>query len=402
MLKGKRILVGICGGIAAYKSADLVSRLKKKGACVKVIMTKNAGEFITPITLASLSGNKVATDMFSCPQDWDIQHISLAQWAEYIIIAPATANFIGKAASGIADDLLTTTVMASKAMVIAVPAMNTNMYNNPIVGRNIESLATHNGYLFFGPASGHLACGDTGTGKMEEPTAIVEYVERLTNASRSYEGKTVLVTAGPTREALDPVRFLTNGSSGKMGYSIAGAAAARGARVILISGPTHLQPPASVEFVPVVSAVDMYNAVMDSYKECDIVIKTAAVSDYRPAVAYNHKMKKTQNEISLDMVRNPDILAQLGKDKGKRILVGFAAESIDIIEYAKDKIKKKNLDMIVANDITQEGAGFNSNTNEGFILDSNGGMEQLTRMDKMEMANIILDKIACLFGKDNQ
>lgn len=402
MLKGKRILVGICGGIAAYKSADLVSRLKKKGACVKVIMTKNAGEFITPITLASLSGNKVATDMFSCPQDWDIQHISLAQWAEYIIIAPATANFIGKAASGIADDLLTTTVMASKAMVIAVPAMNTNMYNNPIVGRNIESLATHNGYLFFGPASGHLACGDTGTGKMEEPTAIVEYVERLTNASRSYEGKTVLVTAGPTREALDPVRFLTNGSSGKMGYSIAGAAAARGARVILISGPTHLQPPASVEFVPVVSAVDMYNAVMDSYKECDIVIKTAAVSDYRPAVAYNHKMKKTQNEISLDMVRNPDILAQLGKDKGKRILVGFAAESIDIIEYAKDKIKKKNLDMIVANDITQEGAGFNSNTNEGFILDSNGGMEQLTRMDKMEMANIILDKIACLFGKGNQ
>ena len=400
MLKGTRIVVGISGGIAAYKSADLVSRLRKKGALIKVVMTKRAEEFITPLTFSSLSGNEVATDMFSCPKEREIQHISLAHWAEYIIIAPATANFIGKVASGIADDLLTTTVMASKAGVVIVPAMNTNMYNNPIVQRNIEDLSRH-GYLFFGPAEGNLACGDKGTGRMEEPEAIVEYMEGLAGVKGDLENRTVLVTAGPTREALDPVRFLSNASSGRMGYSIAGTAARRGARVILISGPTNLEPPPSVEFVPVVSALDMYNEVMRRFPECDVAIKTAAVSDYRPASVSQHKIKKTGDGMSLALVRNPDILSELGKIKGGRILVGFAAESTNLLEYAREKINKKNLDLIVANDITRKGTGFDSDANEGYILDSAGATEELPRMSKMQMADIILDKVVSLLGKDS-
>ncbi len=400
MLNGTRIVVGISGGIAAYKSADLVSRLRKKGAQVKVVMTKRAEEFITPLTLRSLSGNEVATDMFSCPKEWEIQHISLAQWAEYIIIAPATANIIGKVASGIADDLLTTTVMATKAGVVMVPAMNTDMYNNPIVQRNIELLSRH-GYLFFGPAAGNLACGDKGTGRMEEPAAIVEFIERLAGTKGDFRGRTVLVTAGPTREALDPVRFLSNASSGKMGYCIAGAAARRGARVVLISGPTHLEPPPPVEFVPVVSALEMYNEVMRRFPECDVAIKTAAVSDYRPASVSQNKIKKTGGGMTLDLVRNPDILSELGKIKCDRILVGFAAESTNLLEYARKKIEQKNLDLIVANDITREGAGFGSDANGGYLLDAKGGTEELPLMGKIQMAEIILDKVASLLGKDS-
>jgi phosphopantothenoylcysteine decarboxylase/phosphopantothenate--cysteine ligase len=400
LLQDKRIVVGICGGIAAYKSADLVSRLRKKGAQVRVIMTDKAQEFITPLTLRTISGYKVATDMFSCPQEWEIQHISLAQWAEYIVIAPATANLIGKVASGIADDLLTATVMATRATVVIVPAMNTNMYNNPIVQRNIQSL-TRDGYLFFGPAKGSLACGDEGDGRMEEPSAIVEYLESLAAQKRDFENRTVLVTAGPTREALDPVRFLTNASSGKMGYSVARAAARRGARVILISGPTDIEPPPSVELVPVVTALDMYEKVMQYFPDCDVVIKTAAVSDYRPAVYSGEKIKKTEGRFTIEMVRNPDILAELGRKKKGQILVGFAAESANVIDYARDKLKSKNLDLVVANDITREGAGFAGDTNQGYLLDAKGGIQQLPAMTKDRMAEIILDKVAQLLGKDS-
>jgi phosphopantothenoylcysteine decarboxylase/phosphopantothenate--cysteine ligase len=396
LLKDKKILVGICGGIAAYKSADLVSRLRKKGARIRVVMTRNAREFISPLTLETLSEDRVASDMFSFDRHWEIEHISLAKWADYIIVAPATANFIGKAASGIADDLLTTTVMASKAEVIIVPAMNTNMYINTIVQENIQGLV-QKGYLFIGPVKGGLACGDKGMGKMVEPSAIVEYLEGLISKRQDLSGKTVLVTAGPTREVLDPVRYLTNASSGRMGYSIARAAAQRGAKVYLISGPTHLPPPPSVEFRPVVSAVEMYNAVMELFPRCDAVIKTAAVSDYRPDRVHNEKIKKSEGRIVLELVRNPDILFELGKNKGEKILVGFAAESERLQEYATDKLKNKNLDLIVGNDITREGAGFGSETNQGFLLDARGELQHLPQMSKEQMADIILDKVAFFF-----
>lgn len=398
MLKDTRIVVGVCGGIAAYKSADLISRLRKKGAQVKAIMTKSAQEFITPLTLKSLSGNVVAADMFSPPSVREILHISLGKWADYLIIAPATANFIGKVASGIADDLLTATVMATASKVIIVPAMNINMYNNPIVQHNIEFL-TRKGYQFFGPAEGDLACGDKGTGRMEEPISIVEYLEGLEKAGKDLEGTTVLVTAGPTRENLDPVRFLSNASSGRMGYSVADIAAKRGARVILISGPTNLQPPPSVEFVPVISASEMYKEVMHRFPQCDVVVKTAAVSDYRPSKISKDKIKKTGNGFCLDLVRNPDILHELGKVKGDCILVGFAAESTNVLEHAREKVQNKNLDLIIANDITRKGTGFESDANEGYILDAKGGVEKLPYMSKLKMAEIILDKVALLLNK---
>jgi phosphopantothenoylcysteine decarboxylase/phosphopantothenate--cysteine ligase len=395
MLRDKRILVGICGGIAAYKAAELVSRLKKKGALIKVVMTKNATEFISPVTLQTLSQERVALDMFDFSQSREIEHISLAKWAEYIVVAPATANFIGKIAAGIADDLLTTTVMASKAEAIIAPAMNTNMYSNSTVQQNIDSLA-RKGYRFVGPVKGALACGDAGMGKMEEPQVIVEYLEGMTDRQQDLCGKTVLVTAGPTREVLDPVRFFTNASTGRMGYSVAAAAAQRGAKVYLISGPTHLQPPPLVEFKPVTSAVDMYNAVMEVFPDCDIVIKTAAVSDYRPSEVYQQKVKKIEDRLTVNLIRNPDILKELAKKKGKRILVGFAAESTNIEEYAGSKLEEKNLDLIVANDITQEGAGFGSETNQGLIMDRKGNKEYLPIMSKEQMSDIILDKAASL------
>ncbi len=398
MLKDTKVVVGICGGISAYKSADLVSRLRKKGAQVKVIMTKNATEFIAPLTFSSLSADDVIVDMFAETMDQRISHIFLAQWAEYMIIAPATANFIGKAATGIADDLLTTTVMATRAKVIIVPAMNTNMYNNPVLQRNIESLGRY-GYTFFGPAEGNLACGDKGTGRMEEPQAIVEYLEGFKARSKDLQDRIVMVTAGPTRESLDPVRFFSNASSGKMGYSIADAAIKRGAQVILISGPTHILPPPSAEFVPVISAMDMYDEVLRRFSSCDVVIKTAAVSDYRPAEVSPQKIKKSADRMSVELVRNPDILLELGNIKKNRILVGFAAESADLIEHAREKLHYKNLDLIVANDITEEGIGFGSDLNGGYIVNAEGEAERLEPMNKSKMADIILDKVVLLLNK---
>lgn len=398
MLKDIKIAVGVCGGISAYKSADLVSRLKKKGARVKVIMTKNATEFIAPLTFSSLSDDEVVTDMFGETAGGKIHHISLAQWADYMIIAPATANFIGNVAAGIAGDLLTAVVMATKAEVIIVPAMNTNMYNNPILQRNIELLCRH-GYKFFGPAEGRLACGDKGTGRMEEPEAIVEYLEKLIGHKRDFQGITLMVTAGPTREKLDPVRFLSNASSGKMGYSIADAAAKRGAHVILISGPTHLSSPSSAEFVPVTSALDMYDEVLQRFSSCDVVIKTAAVSDYRSVNISKQKIKKDAESMSVELIKNPDILFELGSIKGDRILVGFAAESTDLIEHAREKLYSKNLDFIVANDITKQGIGFGSDLNEGFLMDKKGKIEKLEPMSKGKMAEIILDKVVLMLNK---
>lgn len=398
MLNDKNIVLGVCGGIAAYKAADLVSRLKKKGARVKVIMTQAAKEFVSPLTFQTLSQNYVSVDAFSAPKNWEVEHISLAQWAECMVIAPATANFVGKVASGIADDLLTTTVMATKAPVVIVPAMNTNMYLNRIVQRNMDYLSRM-GYVFIEPIRGRLACGDEGIGKMQEPERIVSFLENLMGDKKDLRGIRILVTAGPTREAIDPVRFLTNRSSGKMGYALARAAASRGAEVILVSGPTAQEPPPVAKYIPVESAVEMYRAVMENYHQCQVVIKAAAVSDYRPAAKSEKKIKKTDGTITLELERNPDILMELGKDKGSRILVGFAAESHDIQDYARHKIEKKNADMIVANDITQEGAGFNTDTNIACIIYRDGSMEQLPKMPKDRLAHVILDRVLLIMGR---
>ncbi|MBA1333784.1 MAG: Phosphopantothenoylcysteine decarboxylase / Phosphopantothenoylcysteine synthetase [Firmicutes bacterium] len=392
MLSDKKIVLGVCGGIAAYKCADLVSRLVKEGAKVKVVMTKSAQEFITPLTFQTLSNNRVITDLFAEPQNWEVEHISLAQWADCLVIAPATANVIGKLAAGIADDMLTTVVAATKAKVIIAPAMNTNMYNNRIVRKNIDYLIDM-GYLFISPAEGRLACGDEGLGRLEEPGNIVEFIKRVFDKGEDLKGKTVLVTAGPTREIIDPVRFITNGSSGKMGYAVAEAAVEQGAKVILVSGPTTLTPPQGVELVKVTSAREMYEKVMEYFPLCDIVIKAAAVSDYRPVNVSSQKIKKTHDNLEIKLERNPDILYELGKLKTKQILVGFAAESTNIFEYAKEKLEKKNLDLIVANDITRDETGFSSDTNAGFIMDRDFSMENIPKMSKHQMADVILEKV---------
>lgn len=392
MLKGKRVVVGVTGGIAAYKACDLVSKLKKLQAEVDVIMTKAATEFVQPQTLQALSQNPVIVDMFQSPRYWDIEHISLAQKADVLVVAPATANVIGKVANGIADDMLTTTIMASTAKVVFAPAMNTKMYENKIVQQNIEKLRGL-GYGFIQPGSGRLACGDVGVGKLSDIDEIVQFVVTLTQIPQDLKDLPILITAGPTIEAIDPVRFLTNHSSGKMGYSLAEAAKARGARVTLVSGPTHLQPPAGVEFVPVQTAVEMLRAVMDRYDDQQVVIKAAAVADYRPERVSEKKIKKQDDSLTINFVRNPDILLELGKAKKQQFLVGFAAETNQVVEYAIEKIKKKNLDLIVANDISQEGAGFGSDTNIVLLIDPQERVQPLEKANKSEIANKILDKI---------
>lgn len=392
MLKGKRIVVGVTGGIAAYKACDLVSKLKKLEAEVDVIMTKSAAEFIQPQTFQALSQNPVTVDMFQTPRYWDIEHISLAQKADVLVVAPATANVIGKVANGIADDMLTTTIMASTAKVVFAPAMNTKMYLNKIVQQNMEKLRGL-GYYFINPGSGRLACGDVGVGKLCDIDEIVQFVIHQALMPQDFQGKSILITAGPTVEAMDPVRYLTNHSSGKMGYALAEAAKARGATVTLVSGPTNLQPPSGVAFVPVQSAAEMLEAVMDRYQEQQIVIKSAAVADYRPERVEKSKIKKQDDSLTINFVRNPDILLELGKIKGNQILVGFAAETDQVIEYAKKKMKKKNLDLIVANDVSQEGAGFGTDTNAVYLIDQQEGVQPLKMAPKLEIAHKILDKI---------
>ncbi len=392
MLKGKKIVVGVSGGIAAYKACDIVSRLKKLNAEIDVIMTKSATEFVQPQTFQALTQNPVAVEMFESPKYWDIEHISLAQKADILLIAPATANIIGKVANGLADDMLSTTIMASTAKVIFAPAMNTKMYENKIVQENIQKLSSL-GYYFITPASGRLACGDVGIGKLAEVDTIVDYVVDKALPKQDLKGVNIMITAGPTVETIDPVRYITNRSTGKMGYAIAEAAEARGANVTLVSGPTALTPPRGVKLVPTTSAVSMLEAVMDSFEKQDVIIKSAAVADYRPAVAAESKIKKADGDLQLTLVRNPDILMELGKIKGNRVLVGFAAETDNIIAYAKGKIAKKQLDFIVANDVKAEGAGFGTDTNIVYIIDSQDAIAKVDLSSKRDIAHRILDKV---------
>lgn len=392
MLSGKKIVLGVSGGIAVYKACELVSRLKKLNADVHVIMTASAAKFVTPLTFQSLSLNQVAVDMFDTPNYWEIEHISLAKLADVIVIAPATANIIGKLANGIADDMLSTTIMATKAKVLIAPAMNTNMYENPVLQRNIK-LLSELGYIMIPPTEGRLACGDVGKGKMAEPAVIEESIIDLLNPKQDMAGRTVLVTAGPTREAIDPVRFISNNSTGKMGYAIARQAALRGAKVYLVSGPTNLDTPIGVERYNVISAEEMYGKVMELFPKCDIVIKAAAVADYAPMTSYSQKVKKSGNQLELKLKKNPDILYELGKIKGDRILVGFAMETENLVENAAEKVKKKNLDFIAANDLNEAGAGFAADTNAVKLIDREGNIENIPLKIKDEIADIILDRI---------
>lgn len=408
MIDGKNIVVGVCGGIAAYKAVELVSRLKKAGATVYVIMTKAATEFVTPLTFRELSGNPVAVDLWSEVKHWNVEHIALASAADLFVVAPATANMIGKVANGIADDMLSTTIMATKAPVIMAPAMNTNMYNNPLVKQNIAKL-TALGYSFLEPASGMLACGVEGQGRLPEPVSIVDYIigfmgKQFAISAQSVKendltGKKIIVTAGGTREPLDPVRYIGNRSSGKMGYALAEAARVRGATVTLISGPTRLKPPEEVAYVPVETAEEMRQAVLAEYPTADIVIKAAAVADYKPEQVALQKIKKADDTLTLVLEKNPDILLELGQHKKQQILIGFAAETESLLQNAGDKLMRKNLDMIVANDVTQAGAGFNTDTNIVKLLYRDGRIEEIARMTKRELADLIFDKIQQIIKK---
>ncbi len=396
MLKDKTIVLGVTGGIAVYKAADIVSRLKKLNANVEVIMTEGATEFVSPLTFQTLSNNVVHRKMFNEITSYDVEHISLAQKAALILIAPATANTIGKIASGIADNLLTTVVMASTSKVVFAPAMNTKMYQNPIVQANMEKLKKL-GYEFIKPAKGLLACGDYGEGKMAEPVDIVEYVIS-SFIDKDLKGKKIVVTAGPTIEPLDPVRYMTNHSSGKMGYCIAKEAADRGAEVVLISGPTYLEPPKGVKHVRVNTTEDMFEEVGKYFDTCDVLVKSAAPADYRPETVSNTKIKKNKDtdELNIKYVKNPDIAAHYGKMKNNQIMVGFAAETENLLQYASKKLKEKNFDFIVANDVSKEGAGFNVDTNIISIIDNKGETTNYPIMDKAQVARIILDKVKYL------
>lgn len=399
MFKDKTVVIGVSGGIAVYKTLDVISRLRKLGVNVNVIMTASAAEFVTPLSFQSLSQNYVVCDMFEDPKTWDVEHISLAKRADVFLIAPATANVIGKMANGIADDMLTTTIMATKAKVLIAPAMNTNMYENPIVQKNINILKEL-GYNFVDPESGRLACGDTGKGKLAAPETIVGEVVKLLSAEQDLKGKSIIVTAGPTMESIDPVRFISNRSSGKMGYAIATQAINRGADVTLISGPTNLTPPQNLKkLIRIESAKDMYDAVIENLDENQVVIKSAAVADYKPKNYFNKKIKKSDDDLSIELDRNKDIAYEIGKIKNDKILVGFAAETNDLIENARGKVKKKNLDFIVANDLTKEGAGFGVDTNIVKIIDKEGNITEYPKMKKEEVANVILDKVKILLKR---
>lgn len=391
MLQGKKVVLGVTGGIAAYKSAELTRELAGKGADIRVIMTKNAMEFVTPLTFRTLSGYPVYADMFHSTEDYNLTHISLATFADILLIAPATANIIGKIAAGLADDLLSTVAMATKAPVLICPAMNTHMYENPIVQKNIEKL-TAGGYAFMEPGYGELACASEGRGRLPDVSEIVEEVEAILS-EKDLTSENILVTAGPTREPFDPVRYITNYSSGKMGYALAIAARRRGAHVVLIRGPVSSPVPRGMTVETVSSAVEMRNAVMNHLEASTVVIKAAAVADYRPDVCSESKIKKRPGPVTLTLARNPDIIAEVGKKKGNRILVGFAVETENLIENAQVKMVDKNMDLIVANDVTQVGAGFGYDTNIIRILDRDGGQQELPMMDKMEAADRILDRI---------
>lgn len=390
MIIGKRIVCGVTGGIAAYKAAELVRLLCKRRAEVHVVMTENARQFVAPLTFQTVSGQAVYTDMFA-PYRSEISHIALAALADLLIIAPATANIIAKIANGLADDLLSTVVLATAAPVLIAPAMNVKMWDNPATRQNVEKLRER-GFHFVGPASGELACGYEGQGRMSEPEEILEEAMPLITP-KDLQGERILVTAGPTEEPLDPVRMLTNRSSGKMGYALARAAQRRGAEVLLVSGPTALKPPSGVQTVAVTTALEMHKVVLLHAKASTIIIKTAAVSDYRPKKSFGEKMKKIRKTMSLELERNPDILFQLGRNKGNRFLVGFAAETKNLISQAKSKLDRKNLDLIVVNSALQKQGGFGSDRNEATLIDYEGRINSLPLMDKDDLADTILNKI---------
>ncbi len=391
-LKGKTILLGVTGSIAAYKMANVASMLIKKGADVHVIMTKNAMNFINPITFETLTNHKCLVDTFDRNFEFNVEHVSIAKAADVALIAPATANVIGKLACGIADDMLTTTIMACTCPILVSPAMNTNMYNNPIFKDNMKRLENY-GYKLIEPATGRLACGDEGAGKLPSEEILVEELEKALLPVRDMEGKKVLVTAGPTVEAIDPVRFITNHSTGKMGYALANAASARGAEVTLISGPVHIKADASVNVVNVTSAAEMFEEVKNRMDEQDIIIKAAAVADYTPETTADNKIKKSDDDMSIRLKRTEDILKYIGEHKKpNQIICGFSMETENLIENSKAKLVKKNVDMIVANNLKVEGAGFGVDTNVVTIITKDNVME-LPVMSKTEVADKILDNI---------
>lgn len=419
MLKDKNIILGVTGGIAAYKCVDLVSRLRKQGADVHVILTKGAQNFVTETAMREISGNPVVTSMWQEIQQYDVEHIALAQLADVVLVAPATANVIAKCACGMADDMLTTTLLATKAPVFFAPAMNTNMYENSITQQNLHTLQER-GCHIIDPAAGHLACGTSGVGRMPEPQELVEILadffatgKELAESdeadSRQYlaeeldfSGLNILVTAAGTREPIDPVRYIGNRSSGKMGYAIAEAARDLGANVTLISGPSALTPLAGVNFFKVESARDMRRLVLENFPESQIVIKAAAVADYRVKNVADHKIKKNDEELTLVLEKNPDILKELGQKKQKgQVLVGFAAETQNLIQYAQSKLEKKNLDMIVANDVSKPQAGFNVDTNLIKLLKRDGSIEELPLMSKKDLAYIILNHVMKIYRQHN-
>ena len=387
-MRGKHIIVAVSAGIAAYKAIEVVSRLRKKGAEVKVVMTQNATHIASPLTFGEISGHPVALDMFEQVHQWDVEHIALATWADAYVVVPATANVIGKIYAGIADDMLTTTIMATTAPKYLCPAMNTEMYNNPITQRNLEGLRSL-GYHIMDPAEGWLACGITGVGRLPEPEAIVEWLESKMFSTNELEGTTILVTAGGTQENIDPVRYIGNRSSG---YAIADQAARMGAQVILVSAPTSLPVPSGVDFVSVDSALSMQEAVEARYNDVNVVIMAAAVSDFRALHKAEQKIKKMES-MTIELVKNPDILQGLGSKKNHQILVGFAAETEHVIKYGQDKVARKNLDMLVANDVSKSNAGFNVDTNEGYFLYPNKEPKEMPNMKKSELARHILREV---------
>ena len=390
-MRGKHIIVAVSAGIAAYKAIEVVSRLRKKGAEVKVVMTQNATHIASPLTFGEISGHPVALDMFEQVHQWDVEHIALATWADAYVVVPATANVIGKIYAGIADDMLTTTIIATTAPKYLCPAMNTEMYNNLITQRNLEGLRSL-GYHIMDPAEGWLACGITGVGRLPEPEAIVDWLEAKMCSTNELEGTTILVTAGGTQESIDPVRYIGNRSSGKMGYAIAEQAARMGAKVILVSAPTSLPIPNGVDFISVDSAVSMQEAVEARYNDVNVVIMAAAVSDFRVLHKAEQKIKKMES-MTIELVKNPDILQGLGSKKSHQILVGFAAETEHVIKYGQDKVARKNLDMLVANDVSKSNAGFNVDTNEGYFLYPDKEPKEMPNMKKSDLARHILREV---------
>ncbi|MFK7677846.1 bifunctional phosphopantothenoylcysteine decarboxylase/phosphopantothenate--cysteine ligase CoaBC [Priestia megaterium] len=396
MMKGKRILLCVSGGIAVYKAAALTSKLVQAGAEVKVMMTASACEFVTPLTFQALSRNPVYTDTFDEKDPSVIAHIDLADWPDLILVAPATANMIGKIANGLADDMISTTLLAATAPVWIAPAMNVHMYDHPAVKKNMSTLSSF-GYSFVEPGEGYLACGYVGKGRLEEPETIVSligsYFSQASHTQKILEGVNVLVTAGPTVERIDPVRFFTNRSTGKMGYALAEQAAKLGASVTLVTGPTNLEYPKGVQVVQIESAQQMLEAVMQRYHEADVVIKSAAVADYRPKHVFDQKMKKQPGEAVLELERTTDILRTLGERKEHQLLVGFAAETEQVDEYAQKKLASKNLDMIVANNVTTEGAGFGTETNIVTLYKRSGESKELPILSKHDVATEVLKEV---------